>query len=182
MKTLFVHPAIRTYRESLYRQLGDTGVHFLFSAINAPGTHAGEETAAILATFPYRYFQAREIGSRIASNFSLDLARVFRYDLVIFSCCTSIPVLLCMLPLRLLGKRVMLFDELWRYPDEVSRYRLFYPYIRFLVRHCVSAVVAAGSRARDLYVQEFGLPPERVFIAYNTTVDLMHAPRNIHKE
>ncbi|HLJ55427.1 MAG TPA: glycosyltransferase family 4 protein [Chthonomonadaceae bacterium] len=175
MKRLFVHPAIRGYREPLYRMLGDAGFAFLFTMVNTPGSHAGEETAHILRTFDYDWHQCREIKRFPATNFSWDLWRVFRYDTIIFSCLTSVPFLLLAAPLRLLGKRVLLFDETWRYQYEVRRYRRLLPWVRFLVRRCVDAVVPAGSKAADMFDREFGVPRSRMFIAYNTTVDVCPA-------
>jgi glycosyltransferase involved in cell wall biosynthesis len=177
MKTLFVHPAIRTYRQPLFHRLGNEGVHFLFSTINPSQSHAGEETSRILATFPYPYCQAREFQKLPVRNFSWDLVRTFKYDVILFSGLTSIPFLLCAGLLKLLGKRVILFDETWRFPYEVRRYRPFLGYIRFLVRRCVDAFVVAGSSAKRMFMQDFKIPEEKICIAYNTTVDLMQQER-----
>lgn len=176
MKTLFVHPAIRIYHEPLFTRLGDYGVEFLFSAINDPQTHMGVETAQVLSRFPYPSRQAKEIQGLPFGNLSFDLWRVFRYEVVIFSFLTSIPFLLCALPLKLLGKRVVLFDETWRYPYDVKRYKPFLPLVRFLVRRCVSSFVTASSSSKTMFTQEFQVPAENIFIAYHSTVDFGQLP------
>ncbi len=181
MKTLFVHPAIRIYHEPLFTRLGAFGVQFLFSAINAPNTHMGIETAQVLSRFPYPYRQAKEIQGVPFGNLSFDLWQVFRYRVVIFSFLTSIPFLLCALPLKLLGKKVVLFDETWRYPYDVKRYKPFLPLVRFLVRHCVSAFVVASSRSKLMFTQEFQVPEEKLFVAYHSTVDYANLPRDSAK-
>lgn len=178
MKILFVHPAIRIYREPLFNRLGRYGVQFLFSAINSTQTHMGVETAQVLARFPHPYCQAKEIQSLPFGNVSTALWQVFQYDVVLFSFLTSIPFLLCALPLKLLGKRVMLFDETWRYPYDVKRYKPFLPLVRFLVRRCVTSFVVAGSNSKAMFTQEFRVPAEKVFVAYDTTVDFGHLPRD----
>lgn len=178
MKILFVHPAIRTYHEPLFNRLGAHGVQFLFSAINAPETHMGIETAQVLARFPYPYTQAKEIQGLPFGNLSFDLWRIFRYDVVIFSFLTSIPFLLCALPLKLLGKKVVLFDETWRYPYDVKRYKPFLPLVRFLVRRCVTSFVVASSNSKTMFTQEFQAPAEKVFVAYHSTVDFGELPRD----
>lgn len=176
MKMLYVHPAIRTYREPLFQRLGQAGMHFLFSSSGALGEHAIKETSDILAGFPYPYHQAREIRAFPLSDFSFELARVLRYNLIIFSH-TTLPLLMYAGLLKLMRKRVLLFDVMWRYPREVKRFRLAYPLIRFVVNHCVDAVIVGGIKSKAMYRQEFGVPEERLFTACETTVDLMQIPR-----
>jgi glycosyltransferase involved in cell wall biosynthesis len=178
MKTLFVHPAIRTYHEPLFNRLGASGVEFLFSAINDPKTHMGVETAQVLSRFRHPYRQAKEIQGLPFGNLSTDLWRVFRYDVVLFSFLTSIPFLFCALPLKLLGKKVVLFDETWRYPYDVKRYKPFLPLVRFLVRRCVASFVVASSNSKTMFTQEFGVPAEKIAIAYHSTVDFGELPRD----
>lgn len=178
MKTLFIHPAIRIYHEPLFNRLGAHGVQFLFSAINDPSTHMGVETAQVLSRFRYPYRQAKEIQGLPFGNLSFDLWSVFRYKVVMFSFLTSIPFLLTALPLKLLGKKVILFDETWRYPYDVKRYKPFLPLVRFLVKRCVSAFVVASSNSKRMFVEEFQVPSEKVFVAYHSTVDFGQLPRD----
>ncbi|HZT43006.1 MAG TPA: glycosyltransferase family 4 protein [Chthonomonadaceae bacterium] len=176
MKCLYVHPAIRNYREPLFQKLGEMGMHFLFSSSGSLGEHAIKETADILARFPYPYHQAREMRALPVSDFSLDLMRVFRYDLVIFSH-TTLPLLMYARWLKWMGKRVLLFDVMWRYPHEVKKFRLAYPFIRSVVNRSVDAIIAGGSKSKAMYMQEFAVPEEKLFVAYETTTDLMQVPR-----
>jgi glycosyltransferase involved in cell wall biosynthesis len=178
MKILFVHPAIRIYHEPLFNRLGAHGVAFLFSAINPPQTHMGIETAQVLSRFRYPYRQAREIQGLPFGNLSWDLWTVFRYDVVMFSFLTSIPFLLCALPLKLLGKKVVLFDETWRYPYDVKRYKPFLPLVRFLVSRCVTSFVVASSNSKRMFTQEFHVAQENVFVAYHSSVDFGQLPRD----
>ena len=178
MKILFVHPAIRIYHEPLFNRLGTYGVQFLFSAINPPQTHMGIETAQVLARFHHPYRQAKEMSGLPFGNLSWDLLRVFRYDVVMFSFLTSIPFLLCALPLKMLGKKVVLFDETWRYPYDVKRYKPFLPLVRFLVRRCVSSFVVASSNSKNMFTQEFQVPAENISVAYHSTVDFGQLPRD----
>lgn len=176
MKKLYVHPAIRDYREPLFHRLGANGFEFLFTFINPIGTHTGKSTRQILERFPYHFRQARELKKLPVSNFSLDLLHAFRYQVIVFSCLTSIPFLLLALPLRLLGKKILLFDETWRYQHEIGMYRRLLPFVKFLVRRCVGAVVPAGTKAKEMFAQEFGVAEDRLFPAYNTTIDLQTVP------
>jgi len=178
MKIVFVHPAIRIYHEPLFNRLGAYGVQFFFSAINDPKTHMGVETAQVLSRFHYPYHQAKEIQGLPFGNLSFDLWRVFRADVVMFSYLTSIPFLLCALLLKLLGKKVVLFDETWRYPYDVKRYKPFLGYVRFLVRRCVTSFVVASSNSKTMFTQEFHVPAEKIAVAYHSTVDFGALPRD----
>src|SRR5687768_7004632 len=96
-RRLLVHPAIRTYREALYRRLGEDGFEFLWTSINMNRPHERQEVEAILQRFPFPNRIARDWKFLPFRNFTPDLTSVFTYDLVIFSGLTSIPFLLCTL-------------------------------------------------------------------------------------
>ncbi len=176
-KLLFVHPAIRTYREPLFKRLGEEGFHFLFSKVNDPATFAGQETARLLSEFAYPYVQAREIQWLPISNLSLELLEALKYDLVILTGIASTPTLLLAELLKRLHKRIVLFDETWLYSHQVRRYRVVLPKVRRMLSNCIDSVVVAGTKARDMFTTEFDFPADRIQIAYNTTIDLASAPR-----
>ena len=168
MSTIFLHPAIRTYRVELFERLSCYNVSFLFTSVNDRKTHAGKETNDILEDTKIQFFQCKEIKIAGKRNFSFDLWRVFKYEKVIFSCATSIPFILLSLPLHLLGRRIILFDEMWKYPDK-RIYSILRPIIRFLVRKTVNAYVAAGTSAATYMTDEYGALPVEISIAFNTT-------------
>jgi glycosyltransferase involved in cell wall biosynthesis len=179
---LFVHPAIRTYREPLYARLGAEGVEFLWTSVNTDRPHELKEVQTILARFPYPNRIASDWRFLGVSNFTPQLVHAFRYDDVILSSATSVPFLLLAGPLAAMGKRVFLFDELWRYQHEVPRYAKLLPLVRTLVRSCTHAIITAGTKSRDLFVDQFGVPSARVHVAYNTTVDLSRDPGDIGRK
>jgi|UPI00048B2232 glycosyltransferase involved in cell wall biosynthesis len=181
MRIIFLHPAIRSYRVELFERLSRHGVEFLFTSINSENTPAGVETANILNKTPIKFHQCNEIEIGGKKNFSFDLWRVFKYDTVIFSCATSIPFLLLSLPLNLFGRRVVLFDELWKYPENNKIYNFLRPIIRFLVRKTVKSFVAAGSCATKYITAEYGFDSDKVHIAYNTTICANLYTHNLYK-
>jgi len=178
LKIIYIHPAIRTYRigifELLYRKLD---ISFFWSTkANPPfncSYHESEEINRILDNTDIQYTQAKEVHNFPMDNFSLDLLKLpFQsYKIYIFSNITSVPYLLFAPLLRLFGKKIVLFDELWRYPKEVKKYNKIYPYVKFLSKYCLDGVIVAGSRAKEFYIEEFGLNEDKIEIAYNTTVD-----------
>jgi len=168
MRKLFVHPAIRQYRAPLFRMLSECGVEFLFTSVNKDGTPAGEESSRLLDNTVLKFRQCKEIPLFGKRNFSFQLIGVVNYEIVIFSCATSIPFILCSLPLKLLGKKVILFDEMWMYPQSTV-YRFLRPLIRFLVNSCVHSFVTAGSAATQYVLTEYEVGSRQIGTAVNTT-------------
>lgn len=178
MKIIYIHPAIRKYRFNLFESLSQKlGITFLWSAKPKIGfnstSHEFNEILDLLHNAKINYIQAKELHSIPIDNFSIDLLKLpFQgYKIFIFSNITGVPFLLLAPLLKLMGKKIILFDELWRYPKEVNKYKKIYPYVRFLTKYCLDGVVAAGSKAKEFYIEEFGFDKDKIAIAYNTTVD-----------
>lgn len=173
-KIIYIHPAIRTYRVGIFERLSKKlDVEFFWSGVSKSGTHISEEINRILDTTEIKYIQGNEFHNFPIDNFSLDLLKLpFQgYKVFIFSNITGVPYLLLAPLLKLMGKKIILFDELWRYPKEVNKYNKIYPYVKFLTKYCLDGVVAAGSRAKEFYIEEFGFDKDKIEIAYNTTID-----------
>jgi glycosyltransferase involved in cell wall biosynthesis len=167
MKTIFLHPAVRNYREPWFTKLSEHNIDFLFTSINSVETPAGLETQEILKEIEFNYIQAKETILFGKKNFSWELLKVFRYDAIIFSGITSIPFLLLAIPLFLVRKKVLIFDELWVYPQG-QLYRCIRPLVKFLVKYTVSAFIAAGTKASDFIKNEFQIPTNKIHVAFNT--------------
>jgi glycosyltransferase involved in cell wall biosynthesis len=174
IKIIYIHPAIRTYRAGIFELLANKlNIDFFWSGVSKSNSHISEEIKRILKNTNINYTQAKEIHNLPIDNFSLDLLKLpFQgYKVYIFSNITSVPYLILAPFLRLMGKRIIVFDELWRYPKEVNKYKKIYPYVKFLTKYCLDGVVAAGSRAKEFYIEEFGFDKYKIEIAYNTTID-----------
>ncbi|MCP4970624.1 MAG: glycosyltransferase family 4 protein [Arcobacter sp.] len=148
-------------------------VKFFWSGELKENSHISEEIFRILKDSTIEYTQAKELHSIPVDNFSFDLLKLpFKgYKVFIFSNITGIPYLILAPVLRLFGKKIILFDELWRYPKEVNKYNKIYPYVKFLTKYCLDGVVTAGSKAKKFYIEEFGFDKDKIEIAYNTTID-----------
>lgn len=173
-KILYIHPAIRTYRVGIFELLSKKlNVDFFWSGKSKSGSHINEEIERILVNTDIKYIQAKEVHSFPIDNFSLDLIRLpfLRYNVYIFSNITGVPYLLLAPILKLFGKKIILFDELWKYPIEVKKYKKIYPYIKFLSRYCLDSVVTAGSKAKEFYIDNLEFDENKIEIAYNTTID-----------
>ena len=167
----FVHPALRTYRMPLFEGLSEMGVDFIFSSQNDPNTFDGRETHELLNQFKGYYEVLDEIPGLPFKNASLELYRLLRYKTIIFSGCTSIPYLTMAPLLRTLGKKVLLFDEMWTIPQRPA-YLAIATYLEKTMRTTTSQVIAAGSKCQEFYSSKFSFPENRIHVAYNTTVDL----------
>jgi len=180
-KILYIHPAIRTYRLKIFELLFEKlGVEFFWSGKSKEGTYIYEEVQTILKKTNIKYRQSKEMKNISIDNFSLSLLLIpFQgYKIYIFSNITSVPFLLLAPFLKIIGKKIILFDELWRYPYEVKKYKKIYSYVKFLSKYCLDAVVVAGSKARQFYINEFSFNEDNVFIAYNTTIDTKEYVKN----
>ena len=173
-KIIYIHPAIRTYRIGIFKRMSEKlNAIFFWSGKAKENSHISEEINRILEDTNIEYIQAKELHSIPIDNFSFDLLKLpFQcYKVFIFSNITGVPYLLLAPLLKLMGKKIILFDELWRYPKEVNKYKKIYPYVKFLTKYCLDGVVAAGSKAKEFYIDEFGFDKEKIVIAYNTTID-----------
>ncbi|PTC02954.1 glycosyltransferase family 1 protein [Vibrio mediterranei] len=180
-QVLYIHPAIRTYRRELFERLSKSGVDFFWSASPRRGekgkSHSYTEINTILSETDIAYYQAKDTHRVSIDGLSFDLLKIpfWSHKIVVFSNIVSVPFLLLAPFVKLFGKQVVVFDELWRYPKEIRKYRLLYQYVNFLTRYCVDRVVAAGTKARDFYIDEFDFPKDSIAVAYNTTVDSKQA-------
>lgn len=173
-RIIYLHPAVRTYRKKIFEMLSENlGVEFLFTSQPKKGGNIEKECLEILSDTTMSYKQAKEWQFLPVRGVSWQLLSLIfkKYDVCIFSCVLSVPFLLLSPILTLLGRKVIIFDELWRYPIEVRKYRWIYRYVKFLVRNCVDTVVVAGSKAKSFYEEEFNFPSDKIFVSYNTTID-----------
>lgn len=176
-KVLYLHPAIRNYRRELFERLSRAGVTFFWSASPRVGengkSHSFDEINSILKETDISYHQANDLHSLPIDGFSFDLFKLpfSGYKVLVFSNIVSVPFLLISPLAKIMGKKIVVFDELWRYPKEIKKYRFLHRYVKFLVKYCVNKVVVAGSIAKRFYMEEFSCEDKSVVIAYNTTVD-----------
>lgn len=174
-KIAYIHPAIRIYRLGIFELLHDRlDVSFFWSGKAKRAQHIVDEVAKIQKNTKIKNEQLKEVQFLPFDNFSFSLFKLGMADfgVYIFSSCTSIPFIVLAPILKLRGKKVILFDELWRYPKEVLKYKLMHRFVKFFVKNFVDAVVTAGSKAKEFYISEFNFDPQAIFIAYNTTIDL----------
>lgn len=180
-KIIYLHPAIRTYRVGIFEMLSEKlNIFFFWTGISKPHTHSNEEINRILKKTNIDYMQARELHSLPMNGFSFDLLKIpfLGCKLFIFSSIISVPYLLLAPILKLMGKKIIVFDELWRYPKEVVKYRIIFPYVKFLSKHCLHGVVAAGSKSKQFYLEELDFDKNKIQIAFNTTIDTKEYTKN----
>ncbi len=171
---VYIHPAIRIYRLAIFKQLSQKlNVNFFWSEKPKKKSRISFEVDHILKHTDISYTQAKPWQKLPVNGLSWDLLKLpFKsYHIYIFSNITSAPYLFLSPILRILGKKIIVFDELWRYPKEVKKYQIIYPYIKFLSRYCLDSAVLSGSKARDFYCNKLDVNRDKTFIAYNTTID-----------
>ena len=172
-KTIFVHPLIRTYRAPLFKLLGQNGIDFFFT-IKDPGSPIiKEEVDNILKDFPCHYIQGQELNWLPVDGFAFNLFQILKYQNVIFSISTSVPFIFMSPLVKLLGKKLFLYEETWRYPLCRKLHYLVRPWLKFFIPRFVDGIIVAGTKAQEFVNKEYYYPIEKTRIATNTTVDLM---------
>jgi len=110
-------------------------------------------------------------GSDFSSGIIFELFK--KYDIIITSGLASFATHASFLIAKITGKKLILWDETWDWPHTFWA-KFAKPYAKCIVRHA-DACIAAGTRARDLYIQ-FGANPKKVFIAPNVALDFSKYP------
>jgi len=184
-KILFIHPAIRSYRSKLFELLSNKfDITFFWSGQSLNGSFVEKEVNSLLKNSNLNYIQARELNFLPFDNFSIELLLLpFKnYNVYIFSSVLSVPFLLLAPLLRLLGKKIIVFDELWIYPHKINKYKIIYPYVKFLLKKCTHSLILSGTASKDFFKKEFNFNNDNIFVAYNTTQSLENElSNNIYK-
>jgi len=174
-KIIYIHPAIRVYRVGIFELLSKKlKIEFFWSEdMSKNNNHIFEEVNRVLENIDINYTQANELHNIPVDSFSWGLFKLpfQNYKVYIFSNIIGVPYLLLAPFLKLFGKKVILFDELWKYPIEVKKYKKIYPYVKFLSKYCLDGVVTAGSKAKEFYINDLEFAEDKIAIAYNTTID-----------
>lgn len=173
-KVLYIHTGLRIYRFKLFQLLSKKfDMDFFLTENPKLDKHVFEEYSRIYDNCELNITQANEIKTCPFDGFSFQLFKIpfMKYDIFIFTSSVSLPFLTLSPILKLMGKKVILFDELWRYPKEKLKYRLIYLYVKFIVNYCVKSVLVSGTKAKELYIDEYNYEKSNIFIAYNTTLD-----------
>jgi len=173
-ETIYLHPNIRVYRKEIFEKLAsECNVDFAFTGVPKFESHISNEISQLQSEFQGDFVQCKEfnISIRNLSWFIFSLPFRRKYKNVIFSCCLSFPFLLMAIPLKIVGKRIYIFDELWRYPQEVKKFGCLSFFVKFLIKYFVDGVVTAGSKAQSFYREYFDLPENKIHVAFNTTVN-----------
>jgi len=175
-EVLYLHTGLRNYRLELFNLLSkELEIDFFWTEnLDFQEKHIIEEKKRILKDVNFIYYQSNEFKKFLFTGFSWDLFKLpfLKYKIYILTSSVSIPFLILTPILKLFNKKVILFDELWRYPKERLKYKIIYPYVRFLTKVCVSSVVVSGSKAKDFFLNDYKFNKDKIFIAYNTTINL----------
>lgn len=167
-KIVFVHPAIRQYRQELFHLLDQNfDIKFLF-------TEDYEHNLNFLKSFSlhkWRAFRPQPFifYSKGASWPLVKEALFGDYDIWISSVLNGFATHFIFPIVKLRGKRFALFSEDWWWQKSWKAF-LIKPYAKFIARNC-NVILVAGSRARNFFI-ELGADPSKIFLAFNATSGL----------
>jgi len=174
-RILYLHTGIRTYRIKLFQLLSKKfNIDFFLTENVKKDRHVIDEYEKLMNDSNVNILQASEIESLPFYGFSLDLLKLpfLKYNVFIFTSSVSVPFLLMAPIVKLFSKKVIVFDELWRYPKEVYKYKIIFPYVKFLLKYFVDSVIVSGTKSKDLYLNTYNYERDRIYTAYNTTIDI----------
>ncbi|MDZ7817297.1 MAG: glycosyltransferase [Aliarcobacter sp.] len=175
-KILYLHTGLRNYRLELFNLLAkELEMDFFWTQnLDFQEKHVAEEAKRMLKDVNFVYYQANEFKEFLFTSFSWDLFKLpfLKYKVYILTSSVSIPFLILAPILKLFNKKIIVFDELWRYPKERLKYKIIYPYVKLLIKVCVSSVVVSGTKAKEFYINDYKFNKDKIFIAYNTTFNL----------
>ena len=184
-KIVYLYIGLRSYRIKLFNLLAQNfQVDFFWTENPKRELHVREENERILKEVSFPCTQAKEIDGLSFDGFSFKLFSLAfkKYDIYIFTSSVSFPFLALAPIVKLFGKKVLLFDELWRYPKEVLKYKIIHKYVKFILNNAVDSVIVSGSKAKEFYLESYSYKEENIFTAYNTTVDLQVQEENMELE
>lgn len=167
-----IHPCMRKYRIGLFSGLASYfNIDVIESARPASGgfVEADREEAINNCKANFIARSRYKIPYMSNSNFSIFKALSPKYRFVMFSSFGSLPFLLLSLTAKILGKKVIVFDESWSYPQS-KKYMLLKSLYVFLGKHCVDGYVLASTPALEFNNKLFGSNALKV-LALNTHSD-----------
>ncbi|MEK9184027.1 MAG: glycosyltransferase family 4 protein, partial [Patescibacteria group bacterium] len=174
-KIIFVHPAIRQYRQELFRLLDKNfDIKFLF-------TEDCEHNINFLKKFFLKNYKILESNKFIFYSKGVSWALIKEalfgsYDIWISSVLNSFATHFTFPIVKLRGKKFLLFSEDWWW-QKSWKALLIKPYAKFIAKNS-DAILAASSRTRNFFVG-MGADLQKVFLAFNATIDLS---AGVHKE
>ncbi len=161
-----IHSETRSYRVPLWERLNKAyNIHFYFMYGAGWSKHHPEHKH-------WKYTDMKRFPSiGYSSDFSPGIMREMLkgYDIVIASGLASFGTHATFPLLKLLGKKVILWDETWEWPRTTPA-KIAKPYAKYIVKHS-DALIAAGSKAKEFY-ESFGAQHKDIFIANNCAADL----------
>lgn len=169
-RVLFFHSEVRSYRVPLFELLNERfDVQFIF----LHQTHYSLKTPEA-KRWHYTYLKPIKLPGYSADAcpgiISYLVKNRSKYDVVIFSGIFSFATHVGVPLAKLLGKRVVIWDETWVIPHNFGS-RIIYPYLKLLVRSA-NALVEAGTKTHQLYLK-MGAKESKCFRAPNCAEDII---------
>jgi glycosyltransferase involved in cell wall biosynthesis len=169
---VIIHPCMRKYRIGLFNELNNVlPINLIECGFPKTGSFVQQERLNSKRELEFDCVSqsSHKIGKLSNSNLSIFTALSLKYDFVIFSGVLSLPFLLLVIPAKILGKKVYLFDELWIYPNG-KKFQLLKPILKFLVNNFVNGYILASSKAIEFNDAFFNNKLKKT-LALNTHTD-----------
>lgn len=166
---VMIHPCLRKYRVELLNELNkNVSIDLIENSYPSSGGFVYKERAEALESLELNVIKQKRKGFFGFRNSDLSIFKSFsrKYDFVIFSSFISLPFLMLFIPLKLLGKKIIIFDEIWKYP-ETNKYKYARPFFKLIVWLSVDGFILAGSKAYEFNREFFKRKKTLRTVAFN---------------
>lgn len=177
---MFIHPCIRSYRVGLFNELFKlVDLDIIESGYPSSGPFVeSDREQSLLRMLKQPLAQTQKKILSVDTSIFHSLRK--EYDYILFSSFISLPFLLLIIPAKLLGKKIIVFDEIWKYPT-TKKYFFAKPFFKKIVNVFVDGFVLSGTKAFDFNNSFFKRSIKRT-IAFNTNSNYDTPLKNIKKE
>lgn len=167
MRVVFVHPAIRPYRKDFFEAVA-SGFDCRFIFVEDYQDNLSYLPLTKITNYKvYRPKYCPFYSKGFTPRLIID-ALFGDYDVWISSGLFHVSTHLVFAFVKLRRKKLFLFSEDWWFGSNL-RHRLFKKVAKYIARHC-DTIIAASTASRDFFT-DLSVPPEKIFVATNSTSD-----------
>jgi glycosyltransferase involved in cell wall biosynthesis len=163
---------MRSYRSELFQKLStDLNVDFIFTGCTTPHNNVCKEVHLELSKCKnLRYTLLPQYNWVPFNGFNLKLYKIpFNYSTIIFSGTLSAPFLILSLLFRFFGMKILVFDELHKWPKKYNKLSFF---VFILLKITNAKILCASSYTSEMYLNKFKISDKNLFITGNPGGDI----------
>jgi glycosyltransferase involved in cell wall biosynthesis len=178
-KIVFIHYAMRSYRSELFEKLStELNVDFIFTGCATPYNNVCKEVhLELLKCKNLKYTILPQHNWLPFNGFNFKLFKIpFKYSIIIFSGTLSAPFLILSLLFRIFGMKILIFDELHKWPQ---KYKTLSFFVLSLLKITNAKILCASTYTSEMYMNKFKISNNNLYITGNPGGDISFQLENI---